>query len=212
MPAQPETAAAEQDQTRDGAELEHLDPDYRQRHTHVDGALVVSDVPVLSGLINSTTGEPVPIKGIRVLSLADGRRAYTCRDCDHVGTASMVDKDLTPVVSTRGEIRKHRYEEHGAAKGGAYSRRRREEPQGEVPGHDPAVVTMPIDPAAMALELGEIFELAMEVSQHERMYATVLADRDHWKREALAAQKELRSIHRALGKFVPAPGEQKTGS
>jgi hypothetical protein len=181
------------------------DPDpERYRHTVIHGVAVVGDRPVLSGLVKGSTGEPVPIRGTRVLTLADGRRSYVCRDCDFVGELTMTDKDRTQVIGTRGEVRTHRADKHGATRAGRPRRRGDGGQQEELPiGVDPAMSTLDLDPAVMALELGEVLMLAAEIGHWERTYGAVLADRDDWKARALAAERELRQIRRTLGRLLP---------
>lgn len=189
------------------------DPD-RHRHTTIDGVPVVADEPLLSGL-RKTDGSNVPIRGTRVLTLSDGRRSYTCRDCDFVGTESMVDKDEVKVIGTRGEVRKHRIDKHGVTKSGPPRGRRRgdgDPGQEELPiGVDPAMSVVTVDPAVMALDLGELFELAEHVVQWERVFTAVTGDRDRWKTRALAAEKELRGIRRTLGKLLPSSDGEGDG-
>jgi hypothetical protein len=188
------------------------DPD-RYRHTEVAGMKVILDGPLLSGLTKSD-GSQVPIRGTRVLTLADGRRSYACRDCDFVGTMTMVDKDETAVIGTRGEIRKHRIDKHGVTRSGPPRGRRRGDgdAQEELPlGVDPAMTTMTVDPAVMALDLGELFELAEHVVQWERVFTTLNADRDMWKGRAQAAERELRQIRKTLGKLLPSTDGEGDG-
>lgn len=209
LPAEEAPVGAEPDELLRIVEDDDPDPD-RYRHTEVDGVKVILDGPLLSGLTKAD-GSLVPIRGTRVLTLADGRRSYACRDCDFVGVMTMVDKDETPVIGTRGEVRKHRIDKHGVTRSGPPRGRRRGDgdAQEELPlGVDPAMGAITVDPAVMSLDLGELFELAEHVVQWERVFTTVTADRDTWKTRALAAERELRGIRRALGKLVPAtPGE-----
>lgn len=207
-----EPAAEELEEPLRIVEDDDPDPD-RYRHTEVAGSKVILDGPLLSGLTKSD-GSQVPIRGTRVLTLADGRRSYACRDCDFVGTMTMVDKDETPVIGTRGEIRKHRADKHGVTRSGPPRGRRRGDgdTQEELPlGVDPAMGTVTVDPAVMSLDLGELFELAEHVVQWERVFTTLTGDRDEWKARAQAAERELRQIRKALGKLVPAAAGEGDG-
>jgi hypothetical protein len=178
----------------------------RYVHQKVDGVDVVNDEVLLSAL-GGAVGYDVPLKGTRVLTLADGTRVYACRDCDFLGQRTTVE-DGVPVRSTRGDIRKHRSDKHGVAKSGPPRGRRKTAGGGEqaeelpLDDVDQAGLTYP-DAAMRGLTLGELLEFAEHVEQWSRVYATLQAERDEWKVRASVAESELRKIRRTLGKLMP---------
>lgn len=195
------------------------DPD-RFRHTEVDGSKVVGDVVLLSGL-GKAVGYEVPLRGTRVLTLADGRRVYACRDCDFLGTQTR-EEDGVPVLSTRGEIRKHRSDKHGVTKSGP--------PRGRRRGGDASVQAeeLPLDDIdqvglaypgenVRGLSVGDLLEFAEHVDQWGRVMGALTDDRDQWKERAMAAERRVREFERTLertfGKLLPsmaaADGEGK---
>jgi hypothetical protein len=189
------TATAEADQDQDAD---------RYRHTEVDGSKVVKDEVLLSGLSNAK--RRVPLHGTRVLTLADGRRVYACRDCSYLGDRT-AEEDGKKVLSLRGDIRKHRYEKHGVAKSGPPKGRRR--------GGGDQVEELPLDDVDQAglpypnenvrgMQLGDLLEFAESVDQWGRVMGALTEDRDQWKDRALAAEQRVRQFERALGKLLPA--------
>lgn len=192
----PSTATQDQDEDTD-----------RYRHTEVDGSKVISDETLLSGL--STAKRRVPLHGTRVLTLADGRRVYACRDCDYLGPRTAV-QDGTTVFSLRGDIRKHRYEAHGTAKPGPAKGRRRSggDQTDELPLDDLDQIDLPYpNENTRGLTIGDLLEFAEHVDQWGRVLGVRTAELNRWKERAMAAERRVREFERALGKLLPAKEE-----
>jgi len=145
--------------------------------TDVHGVKVVKDEVLSSGL-SVHMGKLVPLKGYRVLTLADGRVVYGCNDC-------------VEFTGTRGEVKAHRGTEHDVALGGS-SRRRKDAVDGDV-------VTLP--PGADSMTVRELFELAGHVAHWETVLAN-LASENEDLRAAVAAEKSARrAAERELDRF-----------
>jgi hypothetical protein len=190
------------------AELEQVedpnDPDpEHHRHAEVDGSRVVRDEPLLSGLKKAGTDERVPMRGTRVLTLEDGRRAYSCTECDFLGTQTREETDgdqVVQVISLRGEVRAHRIQRHGSKAGG---RRRGGGAQDEelpLDAVDAAGLAYPRE-SVRSMTLDEILELAEAADQWGRMFGALTGDRDAWKERALKAESRIRQFERALEKI-----------
>jgi hypothetical protein len=169
---------------------------------------VISDEVLLSALSNEH--RRVPLYGTRVLALADGRRVYACRDCDFLGERTG-EEDGMPVLSLRGDIRKHRYEKHGSAKPGPAKGRRR----GGGVGQQSQTEQLPLDEIdevglphpnehVRGMTIGDVVEFAESADQWARVMARLTADRDHWRERALVAEKWKKKTEQLLGKLLPS--------
>lgn len=144
----------------------------------VDGVEVVKDEPLQSPLSN-VVGSPVFFNTYRLLTLADGTQRHACSDCPDV-------------VGTRGEIRTHRVDMHGARPGGAKKR-----PDTEGNGG--------LSANAASMTLGELVRLAGHVDAWEDAYASMEERVTTAETENALAQTELRKYRRAFERlgFVP---------
>ncbi len=140
----------------------------------VDGVEVVKDEPLQSPL-STVVGQPVFFNTYRLLTLADGTQRHACADCPDV-------------VGTRGEIRTHRVEMHGARPGGAKKR-----------ADDGGNGGLSANAASMTL--GELVRLAGHVDAWEDAYASMEERMTEAEGRATAAETELRKYHRAFDRL-----------
>lgn len=138
----------------------------------VDGQEVVAVDPEESPL-SKHWGKFIPIHGRRILTLADGSKVFGCADC--------------PETGTRGDIIRHRVEQHGAAKPGANRPAGRKEA--------PA-----LDLSWLNITIGEVVDLAQHVGGFETELDRIRDERDEERAGRLAAERELKQIKRALEK------------
>jgi hypothetical protein len=136
----------------------------------VDGQEVVSDEPEESPL-SKVWGKFIPIVGRRVLTLKDGSKVFGCADC--------------PETGTRGEIIRHRVEQHGATKPGT-----------RTPGRKEAAP----DLSWLGITIGDVIDLAQHVGGFEVELDRIRDERDEERSGRLAAEKELNQIKKALAK------------
>ncbi len=164
----------------------------------VDGVKVAKVEPVLSPLTEGR-GMPVYFSTLRLYTLEDGRQKFACADC-------------ADVVGSRGDIRTHRVEVHGAAPSG----RRKPSTVDTTGGVDVGRV---LRPGALDITVGELLRLAAAVDGFEDLLAAVEQERDvaiaqvaaERQRHAallaeerqlrLAVEKELNRVKRAIGRL-----------
>lgn len=176
----------------------------RVKREHVDGKRVVKDEVLRSNLPALDDGLPPAMHTTRVLTLEDGTVVYGCGDCETVGT-------------TRGEIRKHRNQEHGLSS----STRR------TAPAVENLAPSLPMPGAEMlGMTLYELLELSAAVDHWEQVFANQDAEIERLrgllteKEQDLAEQRRLlrteerdhdrlrARISRLIGSELPA--EPKT--
>lgn len=124
---------------------------------------VVADEPALSPLPARVGQQPVTFKKLRVLTLDDGTTTHGCGDCGEF-------------TGTRGEVQKHRYDEHQAPRAG----RRAAEP------------SIPADLSAMTL--GELVELSRDAASWGDLITELEVKLDDWRTRALAAESWKRKV------------------
>ncbi len=149
----------------------------------VDGIEVVRDEPLPSPL-TVHLGTPVFFNGYRLLTLADKTQRHACADCPDV-------------VGTRGEIRAHRVEMHGAKPGGAKKRGEPADNGG-------------LSANASAMTLGELVRLAAQVDSWEVAYEAMEDRALVAEARARDAERELTRIQRAFERlgFVLRPDDE----
>lgn len=133
----------------------------------VDGVAVVKDEPELSPLPSKPGAPPIAFKTRRVLTLADGTQTYACADCPEI-------------TGSKGDIVKHRVDQHGAGKGGA-------RPKDSGPSEN-----------VMRMTIGEVLRHAEQVDQWEAVVTATEARATTAEARAAAAESRLRKIDRAL--------------
>lgn len=158
----------------------------------VGGVKVVKDEVLESGL-SAKVGRPIPMHGTRVLTLEDGTVTYGCREC--------------PVTGTRGEVRKHRYAEHGATLTDAAGK----------PGpiqDSPITGRLQMTGETLSMTVYELLELAVHVGEWETAFGNqeqqVEDLRDKLVTETVArktAERELAALKRRLQKLVGSGDE-----
>lgn len=141
----------------------------------VGGKKVVKDEVLRSNLPAGPDGLPPPMHTTRVLTLEDDTIVYGCGDCETVG-------------ETRGDIRKHRNQEHGLSNGNRRSPARETEspplpyPSGETLG----------------MTLYEILELAASIADWEKVFGNQEAENDRLRRMLTEKDQELAERTREL--------------
>lgn len=138
----------------------------RVERKKVGGVAVVADEVLESGLSKGKPGF-IPIKGIRVLTLANGEVTHGCRDCLMDGTL--------------GEVRKHRHADHNEAHAGS-----KRTPAGPV-----------ISPEALEWTLAELLALAEHVNDWSEVLDNITRQRDDALAGEAEKSKELAAERRA---------------
>jgi hypothetical protein len=136
----------------------------------VDGLKVVADEPLRSNLPVRAGQQPAVLKTLRLLTLEDGSRTIGCVDCEFTGS--------------RGQVRKHRMDDHGAARGG--SRRQQESL---------------VDSSIAAMTIGEVVDLARETTRWADLFATSEALVEEWKERAVQAEAWRRKVTNKLAQL-----------
>lgn len=173
--------------------------------TEVDGKRVIKDEVLRSNLPPGPDGMPPPMHTTRVLTLEDGSVVYGCGDCETTG-------------ATRGDIRKHRNQNHGmtsSTRRSPVNAAASESPPLPYPGAE-----------TLGMTLYELLELADSVSKWEQVFGNqdneierlrkLLTEKDQElaekTRELRAEQREHEKtktrIARVLG--LDKPAEDKT--
>lgn len=136
----------------------------------VNGLAVVDEQPVKANLPARPGEEPKNLRFNRLI-LEDGAVVYECCEC--------------PFTGTRGELQKHRAEDHGGPGWGTNSVKRR--PSAAAPSAD-----------ALSYTLGELLDMAEAFGTWGATVERLTQQRDEWRTRASDAE---RTIRRYLGIF-----------
>lgn len=128
----------------------------------VDGLRVIADDPAPSPLPTKAGGTTITYRFLRILTLEDGAKVFGCGDCLFTGT--------------RGEVQKHRYDDHDAPR----------------PGRRAADAPIPADLAEMTI--GEMWEMRGQIAGWGRLVTELEVKADEWRTRALAAEAWQRKV------------------
>lgn len=143
----------------------------------VDGKKVIKDEVLRSNLPPGPDGMAPPMHTTRVLTLEDDTVIYGCGDCPTTG-------------ATRGEIRKHRNQEHGITSGTRRSPVKvaeNESPPLPYPG-----------PEMLGMTLYEILELSDAIGKWETVFGNQEAENDRLRQLVTQKDQELAERTREL--------------
>jgi hypothetical protein len=142
--------------------------------TEIDGLKVVKDEVLRSNLPPGPDGLPPAMKTTRVLTMEDGSVLYGCGDCKVTG-------------ATRGDIRKHRNQEHGVTAGSRRSPARSASDTDSSPLPYPAV-------EMLGMTLYELLELSAAVSRWEQVFGHQEAENNRLRQ--LLTEKDIELAER----------------
>lgn len=155
-------AAVKDPQEQDGSEVA-----IPQQARYVNGKRVIGEEDVLSPIAARTKNPAHIFRGFRRLLLEDGSDILGCADCDH--------------TSGRGEMMRHRNQEHGA-----YGGNRKKETS-----HIADLMQQP---------LSEIIDLAVAGRGWEEVYTMLSAQRDEEVEKRRAAEGKLTRLTMKLAR------------
>jgi len=168
--------------------------------TDIDGVKVVSDV-VQESPLSRHTGDFIPVKGVRILTLEDETTRYACADCVFVAAPERDDQTQTPL----GQVRAHRAEKHGVNIGG---NRRGRKPAEAPEAPDPAgTVVLPRDTLSMSLL--EILNLAGHIDTWSTVLTGLEEQNERLVGELQVALARARAAERKVTELEKAAEREK---
>lgn len=139
----------------------------------VDGKKVVGTEYVYTGLQPRPGHGRIHLTNTIILVLDDGTKVFSCVQCDFVGT--------------RGEVTRHRTDEHGAAVGGWQAKRRRA-----------ATETGVLDETQLNMTLGQLITMSAHVQTYGDIIERLEAQNGALRDRAEASERRLRDITRRM--------------